>query len=97
MPNGENKARLIELIFQYIKEGFKRCFEILGTTMIVLSSESGCIKEVHRADQDTISAYQELTFKHKEGDKKSFSTTFKFLRRMWMLLSLFALSLATQI
>ena len=70
MANGENKARLIELIFEYIKEESKRCFEILGTNMIVLSSESGCVKVVHTEDQDTISAYPELNSNHDEGDIK---------------------------
>ena len=97
MASGENKARLIKLIFENIKEGSRRCLEILDTTMIIHSTESGCVKEVQREDQDTISAYPELTFKHEEGEKKSFSTPFKFLRRMWMLLSLFALPLATQV
>ena len=97
MANGENKSRLIELIFKYIKEESRRCFGILGTNMIVLSSESGCVKEVHTEDQDTISAYPELNSNHDEGDTKVILHTIQILRRMWMLLLLYALPLVSQI
>ena len=42
--NHENKAQMIELIFQYIQTETLQCLELLGSQEIVLSSKDDCLK-----------------------------------------------------
>ena len=43
LRNRDNKARLIQLIFEYMKHSGAQCLDILDSKQIVLSSEDECI------------------------------------------------------
>ena len=45
LKNRENKAQMIELIFEYIQTEALLCLELLGLQEIILSSEDDCLKD----------------------------------------------------
>ena len=70
LKNRENKARLIELIFQYIKNEAVRCFEVLNCEEIVLSSEDECVRITMSEGVAIVAPYPELLSSQDEGDTK---------------------------
>ena len=53
LKNRENKVRLIQLIFEYIKANALKCLEALGSSTIALSSEDECVS-LRRFDDSVI-------------------------------------------
>ena len=71
LKNPENKARLVELIFQFIKSNSLECFQLLQTRVIVLSSEDECVKlELNDQNDVSLQPYPEFLSNHDEGDTK---------------------------
>ena len=59
------------MIFEYIKTNALKCFRVLASSSIVLSSEDECVR-LSRVDDDEITIIQEpdLFSNHDEGDTK---------------------------
>ena len=70
LKNRDNKARLVELIFEYIERNARACFETLHSAEIVLSSEDKCITIKLSANSVTVNPTPELLSNHDEGDTK---------------------------
>ena len=80
MKNRENKARLIQLIFEHIKANALNCLEALGSSTMVLSSEDECVS-LRRSDDDvmTIVPFPELLSNHDEGNTKVILHAYRIL------------------
>ena len=70
LKNRENKSRLIELIFDYIKTNALECFEQLASEEIVLASEDNCVSILLSNGVVTIATNPQLISNHDEGDTK---------------------------
>ena len=81
LKNRENKARLIQLIFEYIKTNALTCMEVLVSSTIILSSEDECVR-LSRDDDGriTITADPELFSNHDEGDTKVILHAYSILK-----------------
>ena len=70
LKNRENKARLIELTFDYIKNEGLHCLETLNSQEMVLSSEDECVMIQLSENGLTVDPYPELLSSQDEGDTK---------------------------
>jgi len=66
LHNCYNKARVIELIFGYIKQEKNQCFQVLKCEAIILSNEDECVKLTSRDKEDQL----ELQTTQEEADTK---------------------------
>ena len=66
MRNNGNKARLIELILEYIKEQKDKCLNLLNSDTVVFSTEDKCFLLTFAG----ISNITELETSHEEADTK---------------------------
>ena len=72
LRNRDNKARLIQLIFEYMKHSGAQCLDILDSKQIVLSSEDECIT-IELSDTHTgfsVHLMPDLKSTQDEGDTK---------------------------
>ena len=72
LRNRDNKARLIQLIFEYMKHSGAQCLDILDSKQIVLSSEDECIT-IELSDTHTgfpVHPMPDLKSTQDEGDTK---------------------------
>ena len=66
LRNSQNKTRLIELVYQYIKSNKGDCFSVLNTDEIVLSSENYCLQ----LTGDNVADIDELKSNQEEADTR---------------------------
>ena len=71
LSNGENKTRMIELIFQTMKEKRLHCLNILRTPQIILSNEQECVS----LSLVECVQYPRLHSNHEEADTKVIAHT----------------------
>ena len=71
LRNSDNKQRLIDLVFEYIKLNSKDCLTVLKSKKIVLSSENECtVVEINEENTVTIYPHETLFSTQEEADTK---------------------------